>query len=86
MPDWKLQGHELVWDENAPDPVEVEGSQYTYPRPVEAEPGNAFDPSEHNIEDIKKYVGDNPGEVQRVYDLEVAGKNRTSLVDWLLAD
>jgi hypothetical protein len=82
MPNWKLQGHELVWDENAPDPEEVEGSQYTYPRPVEAEPGD-FNPADHTIEEVKAHIGDNPGDVQRVYDLEVDGKGRTTLLDWL---
>ena len=85
MPNWNLQGHELVWDENAPDPEEVEGSQYTYPRPVVAEPGD-FNPADHTIEEIKKYVGDYPDEAQRIYDAEYGGKARQTLLDWLTAD
>jgi hypothetical protein len=87
MPDWKLQGHELVWDAEAPDPVGVEGSQYTYPRPAEGELlAHDFDPSDHTIEEIKKYVGDYPDEAQRIYDAEYGGKARQTLLDWLTAD
>lgn len=73
MANWKLVGTSVVWDEDAPDPVDDEG--------VESE----FDPSTHTIDQVKTYINDHPDQVQAVYDAEVAGKNRTSLLDWLTA-
>lgn len=68
MANWKLEGSSVVWDEDAPDPVVEE---------------TAFDPTGHSIADVKAYIGEHPDDVQRVYDAELAGKNRTSLLDWL---
>lgn len=44
---------------------------------------DSFDPSDHNIDEVKQYINDHPDEVQRVYDAEVEGKGRSSLLDWL---
>lgn len=52
---------------------------------AEGASAGAFNPSDHTIDDVKKYVADHPDEVQRIYDAEVEGKNRTTLVDWLTA-
>jgi meiotically up-regulated gene 157 (Mug157) protein len=35
---------------------------------------------------VKAYVKDHPEDVQRVYDVEVDGKGRQTLLDWLTAD
>lgn len=48
--------------------------------------GGVFDPADHTVDEVKKYIADHPDEVQRVYDLEVDGKARTTLLDWLTAD
>ena len=45
--------------------------------------GEVFDPSAHTVDDVKAYVTEHPDEVQAVYDAEVAGKARTSLLEWL---
>lgn len=72
MTTWKLVGSELVVDEDAPDAPEASSE--------------AFDPSGHNIDEVKAYIGEHPDDVQRVYDAEEAGKARSSLLDWLSAD
>lgn len=69
MANWKLEGSSVVWDEDAPEAT--------------SEVDDSFDPGDHNIEDVKKYVTDHPDEVQRIYDAEEAGKGRSSLLDWL---
>lgn len=89
MANWKLEGSSVVWDEDAPDPVDEEqegiagidlGSTYS-----QSEEGE-FDPGAGSIDRAKKYVTDNPGDTQRVYDAELAGKGRQSLLDWLTAE
>lgn len=42
-----------------------------------------YDPAAHTVEEVKQFVTDHPDEVQAIYDAEVAGKNRTSLISWL---
>jgi hypothetical protein len=115
MPNYKLEGHELVEDPNAPEsemegPDEDTATATLDPKLDEsaleaaapdddiedtasATPDRSFvvddgpyNPSHYTIEDVKKYVGDNPDEAQRILDLEVDGKNRTTLVDWLTGD
>lgn len=88
MANWKLDTDtvSVVWDESAPDPVEDEGIEgidlgTTYSQSEEGD----FDPSTRTIDQVKAYVNDHPDQVQAVYDAEVAGKNRTSLLDWLTA-
>ena len=71
MANWKLEASSVVWDEDAPDPVEDD---------VE------FDPGDNNIDAVKAYINEHPDETQRVYDLEVAGKGRQTLLDWLSED
>jgi hypothetical protein len=49
----------------------------------------AFDPSSHNIEEVRTYVntlrnqGHGRRETQRVLDAERAGQNRVTLIEWL---
>lgn len=47
--------------------------------------GAGFDPGEHTVDEVKAYVGEHPDERQAVLDAERAGKNRTTLVEWLEA-
>ncbi len=68
MANWKLEGTSVVWDEDAPDPTSGD---------------EAFDPGKNTFDQVKAYVNDHPDQVQAVYDAEVAGKNRSSLLDWL---
>jgi len=42
-----------------------------------------FDPSAHNVQDVKDFVQSHPDEAQAVLDLEVASQNRVTLVSWL---
>lgn len=49
----------------------------------EAAPG--FDPGTATVADVQAHVEANPGERQAVLDAERAGKNRTTLVEWLEA-
>ena len=89
MPNWKLDTEttSVVWDEDAPDPVDDEGiAGIDLGGTYATDDGGEFDPGTHNIDEVKAYIADNPDEVQRVYDAEVAGKGRSSLLDWLTAD
>ena len=47
------------------------------------ETGEEFDPSDHNVDEVKAYVADNPDEVGAVLAAEKAGKNRSTLVEAL---
>lgn len=71
MGNWIRDGFTVVWDENAP--AADDGSE-------------AFDPGEHTVADVKAWVTDHPDQVQAIYDAEVAGKARQTLLDWLTAD
>ena len=50
--------------------------------PVEPEP-QGFDPGSVTVAEVQSYVDANPAQRQTVLDAERAGKNRTTLVDWL---
>jgi hypothetical protein len=63
----------------------LEGTSVVWDEDAPDPVADAFDPSKHNIEDVKKYVTDHPDQVQAVYDAEAEGKNRSSLLDWLTA-
>lgn len=43
-----------------------------------------YDPSEHTVEDVKQYVIDNPETASAVLELEANGKDRTTLVEFLI--
>lgn len=90
MGNWKREDFSVVWDEDAPDAaVEIEdgiagvdlGSTYS-----QSEESGEFDPGANNIDEVKKYVTENPDDTQRVYDAELAGKGRQTLLDWLTAE
>jgi hypothetical protein len=44
-----------------------------------------YDPGEHTVDEVKEYVGDNPDQTDEVLAAEQAGKNRSTLVEWLEA-
>jgi hypothetical protein len=44
-----------------------------------------FDPGDYTIDEVKAYVGENPDQIEEVLAAEEAGKNRVTLVDWLVA-
>ena len=47
---------------------------------------SGFDPGEHTVDEVKAHVDANPDQAQAVLDAELAGKNRTTLVDWLTGE
>lgn len=42
-----------------------------------------FDPAAHTVAEVMEFVNDNPDEARSMYDAEVAGKNRASLLSQL---
>lgn len=74
MPNWKLEGSSVVWDEDAPDPE---------PDEFAGEPDEDYDPADHTVDDVKAWVEANPDYVTEVLEAEEGGKNRVTLVDWL---
>ena len=42
-----------------------------------------YDPGDYTVAEVQEYVEENPTEIQAVYDAEIAGKNRVTLVTWL---
>ena len=42
-----------------------------------------FNPSEHNVDEVKTHVEENPQDAQDVLDAEKAGNDRSTLVSWL---
>lgn len=43
-----------------------------------------FVPGDWTVAQVEEYVGLNPGAAQDVYDAEVLGSNRSTLLSWLL--
>ena len=52
-------------------------------RGVEEEAAEVYDPGDYTVAEVQEYVTDNPGEAQAVYDAEVEGKGRVTLLTWL---
>lgn len=44
---------------------------------------DTYDPGDYTVEEVKEYVTDNPDQADEVLAAEQAGKNRTTLTDWL---
>lgn len=44
-----------------------------------------YDPAEYTVPEVKAWVAEHPDQVQTVLEAEEAGKNRTTLTDWLVA-
>ena len=42
-----------------------------------------YDPAAHTVDEVKEFVTEHPDELQDIYDAEVAGKNRATLITWL---
>lgn len=40
----------------------------------------AFDPDEHNVKDVVKYIGDHPDDAERVLDAERNGQARSTIL------
>lgn len=49
----------------------------------EAQPVEGYDPGDDVVADVQAYVEANPDQRATVFEAEKAGKNRTTLVDWL---
>lgn len=49
----------------------------------EPPPEDAYDPFDHTVAEVQDYVNEHPDEAQAIYDSEVNGKNRVTLVEWL---
>ena len=48
--------------------------------PEETPEEGAFDPGDHTVAEVEEYIAANPDELEAVYNAEVAGKNRSTLV------
>lgn len=46
-------------------------------------PGGLYDPGDFTVAEVQTYVEEHPDEATDIYDAEVAGKNRVTLVEWL---
>ena len=42
-----------------------------------------YDPAAHTVGEVQEYVSEHPDQLEEMYEAEVAGKNRSSLVTWL---
>lgn len=52
--------------------------------PPEGElPPEEYNPDDHTVNEVEQYVADHPEELETVYEAEIAGKNRVTLVTWL---
>lgn len=70
------------WDGTGVPPTGV-GSPRTAPEPEPpAEPAEdaGYDPGEHNVDEVRKYISANPDQAEYVLDRERGGKARTSLI------
>lgn len=56
---------------------EVEGSAAFDPSTLD------FDPADHNVEDVKAYVQENPEAADAILELELNGKARSGLLSFL---
>jgi hypothetical protein len=60
----------------------------TEPRPESTTSGDgevpiAFDPAAHTVAEVQEYAEEHPDQAQEMLDAEVAGKNRTTLINYL---
>jgi hypothetical protein len=51
--------------------------------PPEGEVSVGYDPAAHTVDEVKEFVTEHPDEAQAMYDAELAGKNRATLISWL---
>jgi hypothetical protein len=69
------------YEDRAADPVSYNG-----PTPVGAEAeaeAEAYDPGVHTVDDVLAHADAHPDQVQALYDAEMNGKSRTTLIDGL---
>jgi hypothetical protein len=64
-----------VLEEDVPEPDEVDDAESAV---------EDFDPEAHTVAEVEAYVTDHPEEADGIYDMEEEGKNRTTLMSWLL--
>ena len=43
-----------------------------------------YDPAAHTVAEVQEYVTEHPEQLGEMYEAEVAGKNRSSLISWLV--
>ena len=67
---WDMPNQQVVWAEPPPPPTAVPAQ-------------DGFDPGGHTVDEVKTYVTAHPDELETVTAAEQAGKNRSSLLDWL---
>ena len=64
-------------------PLMVEQQSVGNGEDLEVDTSDLFDPGEHTVDEVKTYVEAHPDEIEEIYDAEIDGKNRTTLVTWL---
>ena len=67
-------------------PGDEEG-EITQELPVTDEPSEevpvGYDPAAHTVGEVQEYVSEHPDQLEEMYEAEVAGKARSTLVTWL---
>ena len=79
------EGETLVTAEQAAasdDPTfPAEGSSVEEPVEEPVEESDAFDPSEHNVDEVLAYITENPEEKDAILEAERAGRKRKTILD-----
>jgi hypothetical protein len=65
------------------DGGEESGGEETPPEESSPDIQIGYDPGAHTVADVQQYVTEHPDQLEEMYEAEVAGKNRSSLVTWL---
>ena len=78
---------DLVVQEPEPELRDAEEESVVFDQDAEPdEPEQeTYDPSAHTVEDVKLHVTENPQERDAILEAEEAGKNRSTLIDWLVS-
>lgn len=78
LPVAELRGWQII---DAPD-TDLDG---LFDEPVDGVEQTGFDPSEHSVKEVNEHLAEHaeqaPGEVERVLELERAGKDRATVTD-----
>jgi hypothetical protein len=64
------------------NPHTASAGRESTPEPEDEGEGE-FDPSDHTVADVLEHVDDHPDEAQGIYDAELLGKARTTLLNGL---
>jgi len=73
-PTWQEQLHDQTYG----------GTEEPPPEGGEGEIPVSFDPADHTIDEVKAYVDANPDQRTQVLSDEKQGKQRSTLIDWLV--